>query len=51
MTFREGLAIAEKYGLEEEYEECYDALAYDAWYNNLTEDDVVRAALREWDLL
>ena len=51
MTFQEGYAVAEKYGLEAEYEECYNALAYDAWYNNLTEDDVVREALSEWDLL
>lgn len=49
MTFEEGYAIAKKYGLENEYEEYYEATMYDDPV--ISEDAAVLMALQEWDLL
>lgn len=54
MTYNEGLAIAQKYGLENEYAEAYKQAELemeDDVTSPLDDDDLVRIALREWDLL
>lgn len=48
MTYKEGLTIAEKYGLENEFDDCYDAVMYND--PAISEDEAVAIALQEWDL-
>lgn len=53
MTYEEGLAIAQKYGLENEYTEAYEAAQYEnnGYGQDKTEDELVYDALSEWDLI
>lgn len=51
LTYSDGIAIARQWHLEEEFKRSYENLAFDAWENRIKEDDIVRMALKEWDLL